>query len=132
MLAVLMGLTVSGCGGGEEALADASQACNEAMAKQSGESDEETVAARKAAADTAAEAAAADETWRDLAKATSDWAAMTENFPDPDLPTFLDDIQRFGERTEDVKSVLTAECRAAKAAGGDVDEEILDDFNSLD
>ena len=130
-LAALMGLSLAGCGGGEEALAHAAQACNEAMAKQSGRTDGEILATRRAAADTAAEAASADDRWSDLAKATSDWAAMTENLTDPDRSSSLEEAERLGERIEQVRSTLLAECRAANVAGGDVDDEILDEFTSL-
>jgi hypothetical protein len=84
-LALSMAVAVSGCGSktvsttADNGTTIAAEACNQALAKQTGMSDDAIVARDKATADEAAKAAAINNKWQDLAKATSDWAVTRQD-----------------------------------------------------
>jgi hypothetical protein len=140
LTALLVVAALSACGGGgggeDEAkagLTQATQACNQALAKQRGASDDEVLVRDKATADLAAQAADANAKWRDLARAVSDWALTGQDLIEAtkklqsggDITSELSEV---GTRVDDARRSLVAACRGVKAAGGAVSEESLNDI----
>jgi len=111
----------------------AAEACNEALTKQTGLSDDAIVAQDKVVADKAAKAAASNDKWKDLAKAISDWALTRQDLVNAtkQLQSGVDvtqELQQIGTRVADARRGLIASCRVVKASGGKVDATLL---NSL-
>jgi hypothetical protein len=116
----------------------AAEVCTEALTKQkAGQSDDAIVALDKAVADTAASAAVSNPKWKDLAKATSDWALTGQDLAEitKRLQTktmsdaeFMTEMAQVSARVGDARRGLIAACRIVKASGGKVDETLL---NSL-
>lgn len=136
LIAAAFSLLLSACGssggGGSDAdaLVSATQVCNKALTKQSGQNDDAMVAADKAVADQAAKAAAGDAKFGELAKAASDWALTRQ-----DLVSATKKLQSGGDvtmeleqlpaRVDDARRGLIAARRGVKASGGKVDENLL-------
>lgn len=113
----------------------AAEVCTEALTKQTGLSDDAIVALDKAVADTAASAAVSNPKWKDLAKATSDWALtrqdlaqITKRLQTMSDAEFMTEMAQVSARVGDARRGLIAACRIVKASGGKVDETLL---NSL-
>lgn len=118
------------CGGGDDGLKAAAQACTGALTKQSGQSDDAMVARDKTIADMAAKAAVTSDKWKDVAKATSDWAltrqetvAATKTLQSGGNIT--PELQQLPGRIADARRELIAACRGVKASGGNVNESLL-------
>jgi hypothetical protein len=99
--------------------------------RQPGQSDDEFLESSKEAAEAAAEAAAADPKWKALQQATTDLQLRQDDVfqASEDLETY--DLgshipETLHDRVNDARTSLIAACRSVVAAGGDVDESLLD------
>ena len=138
LLSPLLLLAVA-CGGNsagdkkQEALSQAAKACKGALTlAQEGEGLPQMADRLEKDADVAARAAVDDATWDDLATAISDLATAdrkTGEMAKRGLDdASLSEMQGNLDAMNDAKKDVLAGCRKVKAAGGAVDQGLLDDF----
>jgi hypothetical protein len=130
LLAGVSLLTACSAGSADDGMKTAVQACNEALTKNTGLDGDGIIARDKSIADKAAKAAASSDKWKDLAKAASDWALIRQDFIEAKAKlesgqSISWELQQMSTRVDGVRAELIAACRGVKAAGGNVDESLL-------
>lgn len=133
----VVALLLAGCSGSDADNTDtAAKVCNDTLKQAGEEQDFEAMLKRDTEnADVAAELAQDDEQWDDLASAISDVAAVEKEAQGAVEEMIADDTGVGMARAQEVLNDLTdakrgllSECRKVKAAGGEVSQDLLDNY----